>query len=153
MADSYKYKVDTGALGDAISTIASCKSAIDTGLGTVKSQCTSIEASWQGPAGSSFAALHKPLTDAAGDLSDLLGDIIKRMKLTLETYHDTEAANAQDLTSRAIDRTAPLAQSDSASRQTRAAKRPASRTEMQKAMQAAGQPEPERAVGLLESGS
>jgi WXG100 family type VII secretion target len=94
---SQEFTVDLEQFSAAITTVSGCQSAIESYFSQIASKMSSLEDSWVGPAGSSYAELQSSLVAAGNQMIDVLSQIVQAMRTTYGTYLNAETTNAANL--------------------------------------------------------
>jgi len=94
-------KVDLAALSDAITSISGSASTIESLTGQInQTMMSSVDPNWVTPAGATFAAVQQACSAQMTRLTDLLTEIISRMKTAYENYLQAEVTNVSNVTAR-----------------------------------------------------
>ena len=94
-------KVDLAALSDAITSISSSAATIDSLTSQInQTMQSSVDPNWVTPAGTTFVVVQQACTAQMTQLTDLLAEIISRMKSAYQNYLQTEVTNVNNVTAR-----------------------------------------------------
>lgn len=86
--------VTFGTISQAQADVANTVGRIDQQLNDLRSFLAPMVAVWEGGASSDYQALQRRWDTSAADLNEVLAQISQLLGMTHDSYHSTEAANA-----------------------------------------------------------
>jgi hypothetical protein len=92
-----QFRVLMGVFGEAIRTVDSQSRRVEAALGNVRVALLSSEGHWSSPAATTLTALVGEYDRDAAALNELLADILRRMRVSYQNYHDVEARAVANL--------------------------------------------------------
>jgi uncharacterized protein YukE len=96
-----EFKVMMGVYGDAIAVVDIQSRRIDGVLGELRGAFLEAEQHWSSPGGATFGDVVREYDTDAVNLSDLLAEILHRMRQTFKNYHEVEVRAVQNLKNQA----------------------------------------------------
>jgi|1185.fasta_scaffold20333_2 hypothetical protein len=94
---AHSWKVDLQQLADAIAYVQGKAEAITMTMGLIDAKMIHLHDMWQSPSYGSFDDMRRWFRNAEDDLLNMLREIIHRMRISYENYHQAEAANLANL--------------------------------------------------------
>jgi hypothetical protein len=92
-----EFKVDLKELEIAINVVSKQSGIIDENCVRIGNLMRESSASWVSPSGQTFEELIPPCTKQMGALTDLLTEMVKRMRAAYHTYLTMEQTNTRNL--------------------------------------------------------
>ncbi|MFI8850954.1 WXG100 family type VII secretion target [Streptomyces sp. NPDC053499] len=98
-----QFHVDLQALSDATREVRYASTEIAGYMRSVGTLASQLQDHWQGPAHSSFDAVQMWFQRTERELHDLLDDIVRRMKVSYDNFHQAELVNLANMETRTQD--------------------------------------------------
>jgi uncharacterized protein YukE len=92
-----EFKVDLGQFENAIQVVSAQAGVIDTSCEAITAAMQEVPQMWVTPAGQTFDELIPPCTSQMRALTDLLTQMVQRMRAAYQTYLVTEQTNTSNL--------------------------------------------------------
>jgi WXG100 family type VII secretion target len=92
-----QFKVDLAQLQDSVGVVSAQAGDIDNYCQSITTLMQEVAQMWVSPAGQTFQELIPPCTKQMHALTELLAQMVRRMKAAHETYVTMERTNTQNL--------------------------------------------------------
>lgn len=94
---SAEFRSDLRQMEETIGRVTRDRDGISSALRQIGAHFDALERAWQSKAGTSYDVLRTEIQQNAGQLLDLLGEMISRMRATYGNYENAERTNAENL--------------------------------------------------------
>lgn len=92
------FQVHLREMQRAIGVVRGHSSDIETAMGTIRTAFAEVGNQWQTPSALTLEEVLDWFTRASADLHALLEEVVRRLQVAYDNYHQTELANRQNLT-------------------------------------------------------
>ena len=110
MPDDANFAVDLQSLWDAYLSVGREHRYITDQLSLIDHKMSSLSEDWNSPSFSTVDEMRAWFTKASARLNDLLREIVDRLHISYENYHQAESANLSNLTTSGVHDKAPQPQ-------------------------------------------
>jgi hypothetical protein len=110
MSDDTNFTVDLQSLWDAYVSVGRERTYITDQLSQIDHKMSSLSEDWNSPSFSTVDEMRTWFTKVSARLNDLLHEIVNRLHISYDNYHQAESANLSNLTTSGVHDKAPQPQ-------------------------------------------
>ncbi|WP_406178168.1 WXG100 family type VII secretion target [Streptomyces sp. NBC_00996] len=92
------FKVHLGELKEAIKTVKDRSGHIASTMGRIAGEFETVGTEWQTPSSAGLEEVQQWFGRSQTDLRDLLDEVVRRMQVAYDNYHEMETANYDNMT-------------------------------------------------------